>query len=491
MAGGPDGPRLAAALRGGDVIALSEVYDAYAPRLYDYCHGLMGDRVEANGALRNTLLAAREHVGGLADVSRLRGWLYALARKECLRRRDSPVRHTGQEAPEAGGADLGEERRADLDERRVLAHSALAALSGREREALDLAVRHGLDAADVAGVLGTSPHEAAALLDGAVRALGEAAAAVAVARAHADGCASLAALSGTWPVPPASARRLPGHVDGCPACREHRAPAPAPARLLAALPVAAIPADLRLDVLSAATAGDRADQRRAVADLAGPLDAAGWPLPYAAGPAAARPGGRRRGRLLAAAGGGAAAVAIIGASLTVLHGGASTRTAASSPSAPRTPDGAVPVIAAPSAAPSAPRRKREPSASPTPTPTPTPTSASPSPTRTAEPTRKASTAPVTPSAPATTSAPPAGRIAVTGCAMEFASSCAVTVRAVGGTVTWRVAATSSGLVAGGAGTLAAGQSARVTVQRTSTYCRGGRSGQVVFTPGAAALVSWC
>ncbi|MFC6930500.1 RNA polymerase sigma factor [Actinomadura yumaensis] len=54
MAGGPgaggfDDQRLADALRTGDVIALTEVYDTYAPFLYDYCHGLLRDRVEAAG----------------------------------------------------------------------------------------------------------------------------------------------------------------------------------------------------------------------------------------------------------------------------------------------------------------------------------------------------------------------------------------------------------------------------------------------------------
>ncbi|MFD0854211.1 hypothetical protein ACFQ07_18380, partial [Actinomadura adrarensis] len=51
-----DDPRLAEALRDGDVIALTEVYDTYAPFLYDYCHGLLRDRIEAAGALRNTMI---------------------------------------------------------------------------------------------------------------------------------------------------------------------------------------------------------------------------------------------------------------------------------------------------------------------------------------------------------------------------------------------------------------------------------------------------
>ncbi|MEV4259261.1 sigma-70 family RNA polymerase sigma factor, partial [Spirillospora sp. NPDC049652] len=186
--GGIDDARLVAALRTGDVIALSEVYDAFAPSLFDYCHGLLRDRVEAAGALRNCLFSAREHVTALGEPQRLRGWLYAIARKESLRRREDPTRSTGQEAPEAGADGMSAQERGRLLERRELAHAALGALDGRQREMLDLAVRHGLAAPDLGKVFGTSPDEADAALRQAHAALAHGLRAALVARRHSRDC---------------------------------------------------------------------------------------------------------------------------------------------------------------------------------------------------------------------------------------------------------------------------------------------------------------
>ncbi|HEX2316906.1 MAG TPA: hypothetical protein VHJ17_24380, partial [Thermomonospora sp.] len=58
---------LARAVAAGDVAALALVADRHAPRLYDYCHALLRDGDTAAAALRDTLLAAWAHAGGLAD----------------------------------------------------------------------------------------------------------------------------------------------------------------------------------------------------------------------------------------------------------------------------------------------------------------------------------------------------------------------------------------------------------------------------------------
>ncbi|GAA1548178.1 hypothetical protein GCM10009678_33580 [Actinomadura kijaniata] len=496
MAGGPgpgrfDDPRLAESLRAGDAIALTKVYDTYAPFLFDYCHGLLRDRVEAAGALRACLVAAREHVGGLREPERLRGWLYAVARKECMRRRDNPSGGPGQEAPEVDDG-LSEMRRARRAERRMLTHSMLAALTGRQREVVDLAVRHELDAGDLAGIFGLSEPEAERMLAGALRDLDEAARAVAIAHALRDECPSLAPLTASWPLPPGDARSLVRHVASCPTCHGQQVTPPPADRLLAVLPVAAVPPDLRLETLTTATHPDRAETRAAIAAAVEPFDHRGWPLPYEPHPAAA-PERRRRGRTLAAVGGGIAAVALLGVTLTAFTGGDQTTN-----SAARGPLRA--------SVPSATPHPSSPDLSPSQTPTPTPSSSSPTPTKSATPSKSAtptpsasSTSSTPPGAPATrpptTTSPPApptpGRLAVSGCSMGVAESCAVTITAVDGPVSWRVTGTSGRLRAYGSGQLAAGESTRVRVERTNDFCWGRRTGSVSFAPGGSASVSYC
>ncbi|TDC46227.1 sigma-70 family RNA polymerase sigma factor, partial [Actinomadura sp. KC345] len=326
MAGEPgpgqnDDLRLANALRAGDVIALTEVYDTYAPFLYDYCHGLLRDRVEAAGALRNVVVAAREHIDRLAEPERLRGWLYAIARKECMRRRDSPNRHTGQEAPEADD-DLTEEQLARREERRLLAHSAIAALNGRQREAIDLAVRHELDEVDLSGIFGMPLEETLALTEKAREDLAAALHAALIAQNHWEDCPSISALTESWPLPPQTAASVVRHVASCPVCGERETPPLPPDRLLSVLPIAAIPAELRLDVLTAATAEDRAGNRRAIAAWTEPFDEYGWPLPYEPTPTRVRERPpRRRAPVVAAIAVAVGVVVLSAGAMAALGGG--------------------------------------------------------------------------------------------------------------------------------------------------------------------------
>ncbi|MEU6039200.1 sigma-70 family RNA polymerase sigma factor [Actinomadura sp. NPDC047616] len=500
MAAGPeqgrfDDPRLAESLRVGDVIALSEVYDTYAPFLYDYCHGLLRDRVEAAGALRNVMVAAREHVGGLQTPERLRGWLYALARKESLRRRDSPTRHVGQEAAEVDDGELSEEQFARREERRMLALSALAALSGRQREAIDLAARHELDAVDLAGVFGESAEETAVLLGEAEATLEAAVRAALVARNHWEDCPSLSALTETWPLSKQAARSVMRHVSSCPTCGERNTPRLPADRLLAVLPIAALPADLRLDVLGAATDPERADNRRAIAAWAEPFDEWGWPLPYqpVVSRARERESSRRKGPVVAAVAAVVAAVVLIGGSVAAFTGGesgspdaasalpsgGSSSPAGGDPSQSPGDPSAEPSASATSASPSPTRSSRSPSPSKSPSKSP---SASPSRTRTP------SSRPTQPEHPRP---PQPGRLAASGCDMDREDACTVTVTAVGGPVNWAVTGTSGELSASGSGRLDTGESARVRVSRTNGWCWGEETGSVSFSPHASASVSYC
>ncbi|MFG2085443.1 RNA polymerase sigma factor [Spirillospora sp. NPDC048824] len=489
MAGEPgpeqnDDLRLANSLRAGDVIALTEVYDTYAPFLYDYCHGLLRDRVEAAGALRNCVVAAREHIDRLTEPDRLRGWLYSIARKECMRRRDSPNRHTGQEAPEADD-DLTDEQLARREERRLLAHSALAALNGRQREAIDLSVRHELDEVDLSGIFGMPLEETLALVERAREDLAAALHAALIAQNHWKDCPSVSALTESWPLSPQTAASLVRHVASCPVCGERETP-PLPAdRLLSVLPIAAIPAELRLDVLTATTAEDRAGNRRAIAAWTEPFDEYGWPLPYEPTPTRVRERSpRRRGPLIGAVAVAVGVVVLSVGAMSALGGGDGENTSATGPAVPGDSGGpvdsgrpeATPTDPSPTVMSPSPTESKTPSKSPSPSKTPskTPTTQPPPPQNTVEP-----------------DPPRSGRLSVDGCRMGNDESCTIRITAVGGAVTWRVTGASGELSAGGSGRLSSGESAGVTVRRTNVICWGDKTGSVSFSPGGSARVSYC
>lgn len=124
-----DDVALTGSLAIGDADGLLAVFDAYGHRLHAYAAFLLGDTEAAGDAVLDALLVAAGAAGGLADPARLRPWLYALTRNECLRRRPPG----GQ--PGAVGA----------------------------AEAVELADRHRMAPADVGAVLGLPAEDAPGL----------------------------------------------------------------------------------------------------------------------------------------------------------------------------------------------------------------------------------------------------------------------------------------------------------------------------------------
>ncbi|MDL4777439.1 MULTISPECIES: RNA polymerase sigma factor [Thermomonosporaceae] len=479
-----DDERLAQALETGDTGALLQLMDRYAARLYDYCHALLRDQDAAAGALHDALVSARAHVGLLGEPPRFRSWLYALARAECLRRLRDPGRPTERrEAPEVEDAFFDAAERGHRLETRQLVHGALSGLRGREREALDLLLRHGLDAAEVGGVLGIGAPEAAELAGEARHRLDDALAAAFIAHAGRDDCPSVAeiAADGEWPLTQQVAHRLGRHIASCPVCTERRDRTVSTARLLQVLPVALMPTDLRGRVLATATDAALAGRYAGIADGAGPFDASGWPLPA---DAPARRAGRRLRtppRLLPALAVAAVVLLIVAGGWMLLPDPSGDRTGSASPTGPAT-------AAADPSEPAVESRAPSESPGPTPTATPTPTSATPTPTRTPTKTRRPPK-----QSPATTPAsepPKPGTLAAGGCSIPAgSSSCTVSVRAVGGPVTWAVTGASGGLSASGGGRLGRNGSASVRVTRTGP-CTASGGGSVRFSPGGTAAVSW-
>src|ERR1700691_2565498 len=75
-----------ASIVAGDPDGLAGAYDRYADVLYCYCRSMLREPADAADAVRDTFVIAASHLDGLRRPERLRAWLFAVARNECLHR---------------------------------------------------------------------------------------------------------------------------------------------------------------------------------------------------------------------------------------------------------------------------------------------------------------------------------------------------------------------------------------------------------------------
>ncbi|MFD9292975.1 hypothetical protein ACFWBV_32875 [Streptomyces sp. NPDC060030] len=242
--------------------------EPYLDGLFTYCLSVLCDHEAATEALGSVLAIAERQDGRCpAAEEERKSWLYALARWACLRalteqrrgrqaHRRRPVRrraapHGGAGAPAAHGAQQaapgpsGESPAAEARRRELarLAWPEAAGTSPEQREALELAVRHGLPPRAVAAVLGLDLGSARELLAGAACEVERTRAALAVVET--GNCPAVARLTGTHQVLLSAAlrRELVRHVDDCPRCRRaaERAGASGPWPGAAVTPAATLP----------------------------------------------------------------------------------------------------------------------------------------------------------------------------------------------------------------------------------------------------------
>jgi RNA polymerase sigma factor (sigma-70 family) len=300
----------------GDPRGLAGVYDMYADRLYAYCTTMLRDRDGAADAVHDTLLVARERVSQLRDPDRLRPWLYAIARNECLRimrdrRRTTLLDEAGDVTDDAADLDAG----LRAGEMRELVWAAAESLNPAEREVLELTVRHGLEGADLAAALGVSPNHASALASRARTQLERALSVLVVARTGRQDCAELDGLLGDWDgrLTPLLRKRIGRHLERCDICGEQRRRRVSAAALLAGVPFLIAPPQLRERIVRDASNMELVAYVQGLATRAGPYQADGFPQPLkrpgpgAAGAGIAGLGAGLRGRL----GWAAAAVAVL------------------------------------------------------------------------------------------------------------------------------------------------------------------------------------
>ncbi|MGI5224792.1 hypothetical protein [Actinoallomurus sp. CA-142502] len=346
---------LVEALRSRDPIAMGEIYDAYAERLYGYCWFQLRNGDAAQVAFRDTLMCAEAHVGRLRSPARFGPWLYALARIECRRRRPA-----GPVQPDVPVARHDQD---DVD-LRLMAWRAVTGLPPLSREVLDLRHRHGLTDSDIALVVGLRAKEIGELLGQAAVLLEAALIAEILAHDGLDGCSQRAALLRPRKdeIDDDLRETLVRHSLECPRCARHLPDNIAPRKVYALLPDAPLPPALRGRLMNCFTDPELAGYRLFAAARVSRFGAQGFPQQPGTGPAAAlrrasEDASRGWPRALAAAAGAllaaVTAIAVCGylgddtlhGRDGVIAGPPGKRSPRPSPAPPSRPSGARPVSA--------------------------------------------------------------------------------------------------------------------------------------------------
>ena len=213
-----------AAIAAGDPAGLATAYDRYAGDLYGYCRSLLRDPNDAADAVQDTFVIAASKLAGLRDRERLRAWLFAVARNECLHRLKSrnaaaPLHDAPEQADESvdvGGA-------AERAEAVALIRAAAGGLNDGERDVINQ-YWHGLEVPEVAAVLGVSRNHAHTLFSRARDQLEASVAVLLVGRSGRRDCATLDSLLGDWDgrLTALLRKRVGRHIDRCDVCSDRR-----------------------------------------------------------------------------------------------------------------------------------------------------------------------------------------------------------------------------------------------------------------------------
>ena len=252
----PADSTLAERAKDGDREAFSELYGRYFPAVYDFLARTLKDPDEAGDITQDAFLSAMNSIGGLKDTSKFKSWLFTIARNSALRRIERSARQrpwpTADEGPDQVELDVVDADRLSDPATAAEANEAAAvvweAADGLDRDAyslLDLHVRQGLQAAEIAGVLNITRNNANVRLSRLRRAMESATAALFLLRARGKRCAVLDGELSTHDaerLSPALQQVIEGHAAGCAECSERRKRLVAPLAAFGALaPVTAPP----------------------------------------------------------------------------------------------------------------------------------------------------------------------------------------------------------------------------------------------------------
>ncbi|GAA3531474.1 hypothetical protein GCM10022234_30760 [Aeromicrobium panaciterrae] len=247
---GPTDAELVAGVLAADREAFAAVYDKYGNKLYDFAYSMLRQREDAADAVADSFVIVAERINQLREPERLRPWLYAIVRSECLRmlRARKRVDYGGEEQLVNMADDaLTPDQEAERAAMQKIVWDAAAGLADRDRALLDLHLRQGLEGAELGEAMGVSADNAYTMLSRLRSQVDRSLGALLIARLGRDDCVDLDTLLADWDgtFSPLIRKRVSRHVDDCEVCGERRKKILSPWMLLAGVPMFTAPALLR------------------------------------------------------------------------------------------------------------------------------------------------------------------------------------------------------------------------------------------------------
>lgn len=264
MAQERDDADLVLATRAGDDGAFGVLFDRWFDRVWDVAWRIVRDREVAAEVAQDAFLAAWQRIDDLREPASFGGWLLRTSRNRALNRlererRSAPAGGTQDPVMVAlPGRDPDPAAALDDRSRDELVWAAAAALGERDASVLDLHLRHGLTAGEIAEELDVAPNHAHQLLFRLRERLAGAIRSWVLWRHGVPRCADLRAAlvgAGIAAFGADAARTIGRHARDCEACAADRDEVLAPDRLFAAVPIAAAPPLLKAKAAAALEAG--------------------------------------------------------------------------------------------------------------------------------------------------------------------------------------------------------------------------------------------
>jgi RNA polymerase sigma factor (sigma-70 family) len=245
--------RLAERTAAGDEDAFAELYERYFQGVYDFVLRLVRDRDTAADVVQNTFVKAWEALRE-GRVTNVKAWLYTVAHNGAmdeLRRRSRLA--SGEDAEEAAFAQVDPSRftnpEAVARDRELveLVWASAAALNPQEYGLLDLHLRQGFEAPELADALGLERGAVYTRLSRLRDSFEEAVTTTLLLRRGRNECEDLDALlvEHGSSAPTRETRQLVArHLEECETCKEQKKRIVSPAAILAGLAI--VPAPLAL-----------------------------------------------------------------------------------------------------------------------------------------------------------------------------------------------------------------------------------------------------
>ncbi len=255
---GADDAPLVTRVRAGDADAFGELYDRWFDRVLDLAYRILWDADAAADTAQEAFLSAWRNLDRLDDPHAFGGWLLRIARNAALDRkrkehRARPVSdeqfamiERDQSRPEELIGTVDDPAQIAEDASYVaLLWDAADALGERDREVLDLHLRHGLAPAEIGDVVGINRNAANQLVHRVRNRLATAVGARMLWRGGQPACALLRAELVAADVERFDAeavRVTDRHAAACDECTERKRVRLSPAQMFSAVPILSLPA---------------------------------------------------------------------------------------------------------------------------------------------------------------------------------------------------------------------------------------------------------